>query len=236
MEEQVLLLLPGQWSTLPPITFPYRSADFSLPTSTVCFYSHFLQPSLITGATQPVTFPYTTFHFLFYDFLLSHATPPHSLSCPFILLPGAPSGSCHNRRWNGFICSNVVWAAAWHGTERHFILPHRASLPHRLQFMCFQTGQSTPLSCVGLYLRLPPTLTALSVSVKATSHLSHTPLSLMANSYSKLLSFCLYLPPVHSNLSVFSFFIHFQTLFAIISMSFCLVSAYVVGSPNLLHH
>lgn len=35
-----------------------------------------------------------------------------------------------------------------------------------VQFMCFQTGQSTPLSCDGLSLPLPPTISALSMSVK----------------------------------------------------------------------
>lgn len=107
------------------------------------------------------------------SYLNPPATLPPSLHPPLLLLPGAPCGSCHNRRWNGFICSNVVWAAVWHGTERHFIPVHRASLPHCLQCMCFQTGQSTPLSCAGLHL--PPTFNARRVSVKShPPSLTHT--------------------------------------------------------------
>lgn len=113
----------------------------------------------------------TTFHFPFDHFPLPvpHISSLLPLFLPPLLplLPGALCRRCHNRRWNRFICSNVVWAAAWHGAEQHFLPVHTASLPLCLQFMCFQTGQSTPLSCAGLSLPLPPTISALSVSVKS---------------------------------------------------------------------
>lgn len=84
----------------------------------------------------------------------SSSTPPSLPPSPFPF-PGALCRRCHNRRWNRFICSNVVWAAAWHGTERHFLPAHRKRFSLCLQFMCFQTGQSTPLSCAARSLSPP---------------------------------------------------------------------------------
>lgn len=95
----------------------------------------------------------------------SYLIPPATLhpSLPpsiCLLLPGALCRRCHNRRWNRFICSNVVWAAAWHGAERHFLPAHWELLALCLHFMCFQTGQSAPLSSARLpfFLSRPPTI------------------------------------------------------------------------------
>lgn len=184
---------------------------FSRMATDFLFALLFYSPQDIIRATQHAS-PLHHLPFSILSFSSPHPSylnlPAPLLSSlpPSLLLPGAPCGSCHNRRWNGFICSNVVWAAAWHGTERHFIPVHRAPLPlflsPCLQFMCFQTGQSTPLSCAGLPLPLPPTISALSVSVKSHQpSLSHTiifsgKLTLPYSRYFSLFS------PVHSILSL----------------------------------
>lgn len=106
-------------------------------------------PSIFPSITSPFPAP---------SYLIPHATLPSPPSSCFL---GAVCGRCHNRRWNRFICCNVVWAAAWHGAEQHsffsgfFPSPPRQrarllSLPRLQQFMCFQTGQSTPLRYAGL--------------------------------------------------------------------------------------
>lgn len=154
----------------PPPTHP-QLYDQSFPFS-ICMCSLLLSSSPQTSLEPPsMRLLSTTFHFPFDHFPLPvpHISSLLPLFLPPLLplLPGALCRRCHNRRWNRFICSNVVRAAAWHGAEQHFPPAHRASLPLCLQFMCFQTGQSTPLSCAGLSLPLPPTISALSVSVKS---------------------------------------------------------------------
>lgn len=143
-------------------------------------------------------------------FLLPHISSPHATlrSPPSSCFLGAVCGRCHNRRWNRFICCNVVWAAAWHGAEQHsffflffFLLPV-ASVPGSspspvCSSSCVfkQANQHHSDTLASLFslslflpsLPLPPTISALSVSVKKkkshqSSSLTHTPLSLMANS------------------------------------------------------
>lgn len=162
-----------QWGSPPPPPPPCPQLyDQSFPFfNCMCFlllFSSSPQTSLEPPSMQLLS---TTFHFPFDHFPLPvpHISSLLPLFLPPLLplLPGALCRRCHNRRWNRFICSNVVWAAAWHGAEQHFLPVHGASLALCLQFVCFQTGQSTPLSCTGLSLPLPPTISALSVSVKS---------------------------------------------------------------------
>lgn len=161
------------------------------------FRSPLLQPPKTSLEPPSMRVPYTTFHFPFYHFLLpiphiSTLLPlffPPSLP-PSLLLPGAPCGSCHNRRWNGFICSNVVWAAAWHGTERHFIPVHWASLPLFLSLCAVHVFSNRPINTTQLWWPLftspSHNLCSQYVCKKATSHFSlshtYTLLSLVANS------------------------------------------------------
>lgn len=137
-------------------------------------------PQDIIRATQHAS---PLHHLPFYHFLLpiphiSTLLPlffPPSLP-PSLLLPGAPCGSCHNRRWNGFICSNVVWAAAWHGTERHFIPVHWASLPLFLSLCAVHVFSNRPINTTQLWWPLftspSHNLCSQYVCKKATSHFS----------------------------------------------------------------
>lgn len=100
----------------------------------------------------------TTFHFPFYHFPLpvSHISSLLPLPPPFLLLPRAVCRGCHNRRWNRFICSNVVWAAAWHGTEQHFLPAHRELLSLSVCSSCVFKQANQHHSAVLALLSLSP--------------------------------------------------------------------------------
>lgn len=86
--------------------------------------------------------------------------------------------------------------------------------------MCFQTGQSTPLSCAGLSLPLPPTISALSVSVKShQSSLTHYYLQWQTPIFA-LIAF-IFSGPLHSVLRYIHFLYFYEATFIIISLSFC---------------
>lgn len=109
-----------------------------------------------------------------------------------------------------------------------------------VQFMCFQTGQSTPLSCDGLSLPLPPTISALSMSVKKPPaiSLSHTHIHVIIFSgkltmpYSSYFLYILQSTPFCRQLS--SFFFLYKPPCIFISLFFCLVSVYFVDSLLIL--
>lgn len=107
-----------------------------------------------------------------------------------------------------------------------------------VQFMCFQTGQSTPLSCDGLSLPLPPTISALSMSVKKPPAISlshtYTLLSLVANSQCHTAAiFFIFSSPLHFVVSFLHFFLY-KPPCIFISLFFCLVSVYFVDSLLIL--
>lgn len=213
------------------------------------FRSPLLQPPKTSLEPPSMRVPYTTFHFPFYHFLLpiphiSTLLPlffPPSLP-PSLLLPGAPCGSCHNRRWNGFICSNVVWAAAWHGTERHFIPVHWASLPLFLSLCAVHVFSNRPINTTQLWWPLftspSHNLCSQYVCKKATSHFSlshtYTLLSLVANSQCHTAAiFFIFSSPLHFVVSFLHFFLY-KPPCIFISLFFCLVSVYFVDSLLIL--
>lgn len=175
----------------------------------------------------------------------SYLNPPATLLSsltPSLLLPGAPCGSCHNRRWNGFICSNVVWAAAWHGTERHFIPVHWASLPLFLSLCAVHVFSNRPINTTQLWWPLftspSHNLCSQYVCKKATSHFSlshtYTLLSLVANSQCHTAAiFFIFSSPLHFVVSFLHFFLY-KPPCIFISLFFCLVSVYFVDSLLIL--
>lgn len=114
----------------------------------------------------------TTFHFLFYHF---YSRVPHISTLLPPLLPPPPPPSWGPRAGaaiteGGMDSFALMWFGLQHGTAQSDTFSRCTdllSLSLCLQFMCFQTGQSTPLSGAALSLPLPPTISALSVSVKS---------------------------------------------------------------------
>lgn len=168
------------------------------------FCSPFLQPSDIIRTTQHAT----PFHHLPFSVRSFSSPSPSYLIPPATLPPSLPPssfsflGPCAGGAITegGIDSFALMWFGLQRGTAQSNTFSQRTELLSLLclQFMCFQTGQSTPLSCAGLSLPLPPTISALSVSVKShQSSLSHTHtlLSLVANSNGQTVPFfCFHCP------------------------------------------
>lgn len=158
--------------------------------------------------------------------ILSFSSPhPHiSTLLPLFFPPSLPPSSFPGPRVGAAITGGgmdsfaLMWFGLQHGTAQSDTLSQctellSLSFSPCVQFMCFQTGQSTPLSCDGLSLPLPPTISALSMSVKKPPAISlslshtYTLLSLVANSQCHTAAiFFIFSSPLHFVVSFLHFF------------------------------
>lgn len=165
----------------------------------------------------------------------SHLNLPATLA-PLLSTPPSFSSSFPGPRVGAAITGGgmdsfaLMWFGLQRGTAQSDTLSQRAgaALPHRPQFMCFQTGQSTPLSCAGPQSLLPSHIHCskyvckkpLAISIISISKTPMARCSLFAFMFPKFTQLCPKLPHLHC----------LQTLY--LCLYFLFILTYFVDSDN----